>query len=46
MNFVAGTLLAQCEALGADCEPTAFALYAYLLRQLHVERLYGRSLAT
>ena len=45
MNFVAGTLLTECEALGRG-EGVAFALYAYLLRQLHVERLYGRSLAT
>ena len=45
MNFVAGTLLTECEAAGRG-EGLAFGLYAYLLRQLHVERLYGRSLAT
>ena len=39
MNFVAATLLVEVRR-----ERTAFALYAYMLKELHVESLYGRTL--
>ena len=44
MNFVAASILSECERGGGADEALAFGLYCYALRDLGCEKLYGRRL--
>lgn len=46
MNFVAASILSECERGGSHDEARAGGLYCYVLRDLGCEKLYGRRLPT